>query len=105
MPERCPLLDSPFGIPFIDRDIPEVCIENCESLWDKALNEGKQVSQYDTYPNFSPENCTHEGTISYGHDSLVAVSLNLRLYTVTDYCDECTLEYGEKSYGSQCLNV
>lgn len=104
MPEKCPLLNSPLGVPFIDERIPDFCRKHCEDRWDNAVKVYDLAGEYDTYSNLFTEECKHEGGIIYSHDAIVALGKQSREYVIVDMCEDCHAEYGEQSYKFECPN-
>jgi len=105
MGERCPLTSGSSPGFYHGEEIPEICMELCEELWDRTVTRG--VSEHEEYPSYhlsSPE-CPHYAT-EHGNSSLQATQVNtpVRLYTTTERCMGCKEEVGEDSFTFECPN-
>lgn len=103
--ERCPMLDYQPGLPFVDDEIPDYCRRHCEKAWDEAVSSNSLDGKYDVYPNWSPEECLHAGSIGFSHDAIAVVDEATRRYVVVDECEECGGEFGEQDYRYICKEV
>lgn len=103
MSEPCPLagIDAFYS----GENIPEICRETCEALWNAAVNSRK--SDHEEYPDsfLAEPDCPHPIT-EFGGDSLQSGKENppLRYYTTTEHCLSCDDEIAEDSYQFDCPN-
>jgi hypothetical protein len=101
--ERCPLRDGGF---YYSERIPDVCIDTCEGLWDRAVTT-RQGRSHEEYPeSILPEesaDCSHEAT-EQGNTSLQAEPDNngKRFYGISERCLGCDAEIAEDSFTFQC---
>lgn len=106
MSKSCPLTSGGAVGFYYDGDIPEVCRERCEPLWDKAIDDG--IAEHEEYPDtiLSDDACCPHSSSEYGNASLQAISLGsaTRFYTVTERCTDCNKEIAESSYRFDCPN-
>lgn len=103
--ERCPLA----GGGMATGDIPDFCIEHCEKLWLKAIDDRQVDETYDIYgPGFFDDEagCRHEDTeLEYSHSGLQSLDDSARrIYAIVDQCESCKEEFGEQGYKFDCLN-
>ena len=104
MSERCPLRAGGF---YADGQIPEVCRQSCEVLWDTAIKLGQ--SDHEEYPDYilseEADDCTHYST-ELGTESLQANPNNSgeRFYGLTEMCVSCEEEIAEDSHKFICPN-
>lgn len=102
MPEQCPLSRSS-GF-YYQENIPEVCLEQCEPLWNQAIINGQ--SDHEEYPDYilADPNCAHPLT-EHGSSSLQSTQAgSVRAYGLTERCTRCNDEIAEDSYVFECPN-
>lgn len=104
--EACPL--SGRGNFYYGQDIPEVCRETCETIWDSAISHQKVVEHEEYPPQILPEeaeDCEHFVTET-GNTSLQSQPNNNgeRFYGITEFCMGCCVEIAEDWYVFICPN-
>jgi|GEM_PF-1640450 len=104
MAESCHLS---LGGPFFDKTS---CLDTCELLWDKAVNEDARAGRYDDYEETGKgmglgydghEECGHFDA-EFSQDALYALGDHLRHYAIVDKCVSCGEQLGEQSYAFTC---
>jgi len=101
MSERCPL--GP-GLYWENRNnIPEMCVERCGDLIDRAISGSAEDGDYDIFPDATDGECNHSIHGLETEDvSLQRGNGAERIVGVTDNCMGCGEEYGAQSYKFTC---
>ncbi len=92
MSERCPL-DT--GLHWGSRcQIPEFCLENCEKIWNSAL---QKIA--DNIDNFEPD-CQHD--VEFDDEALQRTEGPMRVYSILHTCMQGCGEAFAEEYVFEC---
>jgi hypothetical protein len=101
MSERCPLVGMKWNV-----DIPGVCMDQCEQLWEEAVSQNNTDGDYDVFPAAERQDCpNHETSSLEGRDISLQDTItrsSLRIFSITDSCSGCDEEYGAQAYRFTC---
>ncbi len=100
---RCPLADMSVG--YMVGDIPDICQQQCEQLWDEAIRKDIIDGPYDMYNPEQHEEYCPKANISdteYSSSALHKLKGSKRDYVVVDECTSCGIEIGEQGYIFNC---
>lgn len=106
MTEHCPLTDGASPGFHFGSDIPQFCVDNCETLWDESIKATE--GSYENYRDVGLDEsiCPHLN-VEHSHESLQATKVGSpnRIYTLVDMCMDCSLEVDETSFAFNCPRV
>jgi hypothetical protein len=102
MAEKCPVVR---GL-YVGSNIPAVCLETCEDLWDRACTETEGDHENYRIVGLDKSDCPHPST-EVLQDTLQPLTPGspIRLYTIVDICVVCDTEVGETTFTFSCSNT